>query len=173
MTEQTYNGIGNNISSFANELRLLEAVGAESETSQADLAAQIGVAVGTVNWYLKRWSKKGYIKVQRINRWKWEYLLTPEGIKRKAVLASQYLEASMSLYRRTRVEAKRYIEQVQSAGYEQVSIDDSSELADICRLTCLELGMEIVQVEDSDVQVPTFRADGFSLELVWPEGTLK
>jgi len=41
------------------ELQLLEALAQEPETTQADLAAQAGVAVGTVNWYLKRWTDKG------------------------------------------------------------------------------------------------------------------
>ena len=65
------------------ELRLLEAVEAQPETTQADLATQVGVAVGTVNWYLKRWSAKGYLKVKRIGRWQWRYLLTPQGMARK------------------------------------------------------------------------------------------
>ncbi|MEZ4663124.1 MAG: winged helix-turn-helix transcriptional regulator [Caldilineaceae bacterium] len=88
----------------ANELQLLEALADTPETSQADLAARVGVAVGTVNWYLKRWSQKGYIKIRRIGRWQWSYLLTPEGMAQKARLASAYLEASLSLYRQMRME---------------------------------------------------------------------
>ena len=66
--------------SSENELQLLEALEASPETTQAELAAQVGVAVGTVNWYLKRWSKKGYVKVSRMGRWNWHYLLTAEGL---------------------------------------------------------------------------------------------
>ena len=33
------------------ELELLEALETEPETTQADLAVKVGVAVGTVNWY--------------------------------------------------------------------------------------------------------------------------
>ena len=50
------------------ELELLEALEEEPETSQADLAVKVGVAVGTVNWYLKRWAAKGYVKIIRIGR---------------------------------------------------------------------------------------------------------
>ena len=32
------------------ELQLLEALASDPETTQADLAARVGVAVGTVNW---------------------------------------------------------------------------------------------------------------------------
>ena len=41
------------------KLQLLEALEADPETTQADLATRAGVAGGTVNWYLKRWSAKG------------------------------------------------------------------------------------------------------------------
>ncbi len=84
------------------ELHLLEALAQEPETTQADLAAQAGVAVGTVNWYLKRWTAKGYIKVKRIGRWRWRYLLTPQGMAEKSLLAKKYVEASMRIYRNTR-----------------------------------------------------------------------
>ena len=55
--------------SSEHELQLLEALESSPETTQAELAAQVGVAVGTVNWQTKRWSKKGYVKVSRIGRW--------------------------------------------------------------------------------------------------------
>jgi DNA-binding MarR family transcriptional regulator len=150
----------------ANELQLLEALENSPETTQADLAAQLGVAVGTINWYLKRWSNKGYVKISRINRWKWSYLLTPEGIARKARLASEYVEASMRLYRRTREEAKRLLGDVRAAGYNQVVIEGEGEIAEICRLTCLELGVQIV---DTKAAVsPSLQIDGTRLALVWP-----
>ena len=56
------------------KLELLEALEADPETTQAHLATQVGVAVGTVNWYLKRWAAKGYVKIRRIGRWRWRYV---------------------------------------------------------------------------------------------------
>ena len=35
---------------------------------QAGLAAQLGVAFGTINWYLKRLIKKGYAKTKQLER---------------------------------------------------------------------------------------------------------
>jgi hypothetical protein len=60
-------------------LRLLEALAEEPEIRQVDLAARLGMAVGTVNWLLKRLTAKGYVKVKRIGQWHWRYLLTPPG----------------------------------------------------------------------------------------------
>jgi DNA-binding MarR family transcriptional regulator len=50
------------------ELILLEEIEHDPDVSQASLAAQLGVAVGTVNWHLKRLIAKGYIKVKRAQR---------------------------------------------------------------------------------------------------------
>ena len=150
-----------------NELQLLEALEAAPETTQADLAAQLGVAVGTVNWYLKRWAHKGYVKIRRINRWRWSYLLTPEGMAHKARLARLYVEASMSLYRRTRAEARQLLSEAKAAGYEQVIIDGHGEIADICRLTSLEMQMSCAS--DLDDPLPVIHVDGVSLSLAWPD----
>ncbi|MGB0383324.1 MAG: winged helix-turn-helix domain-containing protein [Ardenticatenaceae bacterium] len=151
------------------ELQVLDILEREPEISQADLAARAGVAVGTVNWYLKRWSKKGYVKIKRIDRWHWSYLLTPTGMARKTRLASEYIEASMGLYRRTRSEAKRLLGEVRSAGYSQVIIDGEGEIAEICQLTCLEAGLTVVDAERGVADVPVVRVEGRKLTLRLPD----
>ena len=148
------------------ELQLLEALEAAPETSQADLATQVGVAVGTVNWHLKRWAAKGYLKIKRIGRWRWRYLLTPTGMKEKTRLAGEYLEASMSLYRRTRTEAKHLLRQVKEAGHDQVKLDGTGDIAEIAKLTCLELGMRVLP-HSEDTSVPVLLVNGTTLELIW------
>lgn len=149
------------------ELQLLEALEAEPETTQADLAARAGVAVGTVNWYLKRWSSKGFVVVKRINRWRWRYLLTPQGMAEKGRLATKYVEASMWIYRHSREQAKELLQQVQSAGYDEVVIDGDGDIADVCRLTCLEYGLK--HSLGSDGSRPLIIITGYELDLLWPE----
>ena len=154
--------------SVENELHLLEALDGTPETTQATLASQVGIAVGTVNWYLKRWSAKGYVKIKRIDRWRWRYLLTPEGISHKAVLARKYVNASMKLYRRTREEARRLLMQVQEAGYDKVIIEGSGEIAEICALTCLEFSITNLKHEIPTEQIPVLKESGTNLTLVIP-----
>ena len=49
----------------ARDLQLLEHIEIDPDISQASLAANLGVAIGTVNWHLKRLVAKGYVKVRR------------------------------------------------------------------------------------------------------------
>ena len=43
------------------ELALLESIESDPDVTQASLATQLDVAVGTVNWHIKRLIEKGYI----------------------------------------------------------------------------------------------------------------
>ena len=151
------------------EYHLLEAIEAAPDSTQAELAAQVGVAVGTVNWYLKRWSQKGYVKAKRMGRWNWNYLLTPEGMARKARLAREYVDASLSLYRRTRDDAKRLGATILARGYSAVFIADEGEIGEIFRLTCLELQLTPLTVDDG--AVPVIDVDGTRLAVRWPPDT--
>ena len=69
------------------ELTLLENIENDPNVNQSTLATQLGVAVGTVNWHLKRLIAKGYVKVKRAERKKLRYIITPEGIALRARLA--------------------------------------------------------------------------------------
>lgn len=126
------------------ELTLLERVESDPDVNQATLANQLGVAVGTVNWHLKRLVAKGYVKVQRAERKKLRYIITPEGIALRARLTLDYIERSFELYRRTRERIKEHATAIRTAGHGQVRIVGEGDVADICRLTCLEQGLTVV-----------------------------
>jgi DNA-binding MarR family transcriptional regulator len=125
------------------ELSLLEQIEHDPDVTQASLAAQLGVAVGTVNWHLKRLVAKGYVKVKRAQRRKLRYIITPEGIAFRARLTVNYIENSLRLYRRTRQRVLELLNEVQQAGFHQICIDGEGDIADICRLTCLEQGITV------------------------------
>lgn len=143
------------------ELTLLENIENDPDVNQATLASQLGVAVGTVNWHLKRLIAKGYVKVKRAERKKLRYIITPEGIALRARLAVDYVEHSFSLYRKTRQRVNEHLKAVEAAGYKQVRVAGKGDIADICRLTCIEHGIEVV----SDRDAPTLQVEGFKVLL--------
>jgi predicted transcriptional regulator len=143
------------------ELSLLEEIEHDPNVNQSTLATQLGVAVGTVNWYLKRLIAKGAVKVSRAERKKLRYIITPEGIALRTRLAVNYVEHSLSLYRRTRQRVKEHIAEVRRAGYDRVRILGEGDVADICRLTCLEQNIAVVQ----DEKAPALVLDGHKIRL--------
>jgi DNA-binding MarR family transcriptional regulator len=151
------------------QLQILETLEAEPEITQADLASRVGVAVATVNWYLQKWTKKGLVKVKKIDRWRWKYLLTPQGVAEKTRLAGKYIETSFRIYRRSREEAREILEEVKAVGYDQVCIVDQGEIAEICALTCLEMGIEVVINTEDALEIPTISLNGTRLVLHFPD----
>ncbi|MCK5646544.1 MAG: winged helix-turn-helix transcriptional regulator [Anaerolineales bacterium] len=127
------------------ELGLLEEIERDPDTTQASMADRLGVAVGTVNWHVKRLIAKGYVKVKRAERRKLRYIITPEGIAERAKLTVAYIENSMHLYRQTRQQAVQVLQQARERGFNQVMIQGDGDIADVCRLTSIEQGMSVVE----------------------------
>jgi DNA-binding MarR family transcriptional regulator len=155
----------------AREMVLLEQIEVDPDVTQASLATQLDVAVGTVNWHLKRLIAKGYVKVKRAERRKLRYIITPEGIAFRARLTIDYIEQSLLLYRNTRLKVRDLLADVKRAGYDCVRIEagevssSPADIADICRLTCLEQGINIV----TDSGAPILEVRGHKVFLRFEE----
>ena len=86
-------------------MRLLEA---NPDLTQRDLAKQLYVSVGGLNYCLKALIQKGWVKMhnfgQSKNKLGYVYLLTPAGVAEKAVLTSQFLHRKMNEYEALKAE---------------------------------------------------------------------
>lgn len=151
----------NSSADLQRDLALLETIEQDPDVTQATLATQLGVAVGTINWHLKRLIEKGYVKIKRAERKKLRYIITPEGIALRARLTVDYIEQQFLLYRNTRQRVKEYLEQVRRAGHHAVRLIGEGDVADICRLSCLEMGLTIVE----DGNAPVLEVVGLKVVL--------
>jgi DNA-binding MarR family transcriptional regulator len=133
----------------ARDLVILEQIEQNPDATQASLAGQLGVAVGTINWHIKRLIAKGYVKVHHAERRKLRYLITPEGIALRAHLTIHYIETSFRVYRLVRERMVTALDEVRAAGYDCVRLaGETGDVADVCRLTCMEQGVSITASSD-------------------------
>ncbi|MBT3322832.1 MAG: winged helix-turn-helix transcriptional regulator [Anaerolineae bacterium] len=131
------------------ELTLLEQIEQDPDITQASLATQLGVAVGTVNWHIKRLIEKGYVKVKRAERRKLRYIITAEGIALRARLTVDFIDQSFKFYRLIRQRVQAELDILNEKGYENVRVSGNGEVAEICKLTCLEAGITVVDDESA------------------------
>ena len=131
------------------DLTILEQIQINPDATQASLATQLGVAVGTINWHIKRLVAKGYVKARRVSRRKLRYIITPEGLSLRAHLTLDYIETSFKLFRLVRQRMQEVLVEVHSAGYNAVRLEGNGDVADVCRLTCLEQGIQLVEDNNS------------------------
>jgi EPS-associated MarR family transcriptional regulator len=83
-------------------LRVLRALEANPELSQRQLAAELGVSLGGVNYALKALVERGFVKADNFrksgSKVAYLYLLTPQGVAEKASLATAFLGRKLEEY---------------------------------------------------------------------------
>ncbi|MBX3047235.1 MAG: winged helix-turn-helix domain-containing protein [Anaerolineales bacterium] len=151
------------------EYRLLEAIAEDETITQAGLASRLGMAIGSVNWYIKRLISRGYLKATRMDRTRLRYNLTGEGMRAFQRNATQYVKDSLKVYHGLREQAKDLIASMQAKGIESVYIDGSDPELDIFRLSCLETG-GLALDEQPGKYIIRMRDGAYSLERSKPAG---
>ena len=125
------------------EYELLNEIAQDSLVTQASLAKRLDIAVGSVNWYIKRLVKRGYVKVSHLDRTRLQYDLTPEGMSVFTERALQYAKDSLKVYRSFRQQAQSIVSELQAQGITQVRLQGNDEMMDILRLTCIEANISL------------------------------
>ena len=149
------------------EYALLNEIAQDSKVTQANLSARLGIAVGSVNWYIKRLIHRGWVKVSRLDRTRLKYDLTPEGMTVFTQRAMLYARDSLKTYTSLRGKAKSLVLDLKRQGIPSVYLDGDDELMDILRLTCIENGLLVL---DSPTDV-ILRTSGQGYEMIrQPEG---
>lgn len=74
----------------------------QPDTTQRELAEQLGVSVGGINYCLRALADKGLVKMANFanskNKFGYVYVLTPAGLIEKAELTSRFLKRKMQEY---------------------------------------------------------------------------
>lgn len=149
-------------SDLQHDLTILEKIEQNPDSTQASLADQLGVAVGTINWHIKRLIDKGYVKVRRAERRKLRYIITPEGIALRARLTVDYIQTSFHMYRLVRERALESLSEVRRTGWDRVRVQGDGDVAEVVRLTCLEQGFTL----QDDGNIPELKIEGLKVILV-------
>jgi EPS-associated MarR family transcriptional regulator len=78
------------------------------DLTQRELAKKIGLSIGGLNYCLKGLISKGFVKMGNFqkskNKFKYVYLLTPQGFAEKASLTSRFLQRKLEEYEALRLE---------------------------------------------------------------------
>lgn len=135
------------------EYDLLNEIGQNPLVTQANLSKRLGIAVGSVNWYIKRLIHRGWIKVSHLDRTRLKYDLTREGMSVFTQRALLYARDSLKIYGDFRKKAKVLVAELQQKGIKQVYLegDNEDEILDILRLTCIEAGILLSETPEGIV----------------------
>ena len=83
-------------------LEVMRVIEANPEMSQREIAREIGVSLGGVNYAMKALVERGLVKAKNFgrsdNKLGYVYVLTPAGIKQKSELAATFLSRKLAEY---------------------------------------------------------------------------
>jgi len=127
------------------EYDLLNEIGQDPMVTQANLSQRLGIAVGSVNWYIKRLIHRGWVKVSHLDRTRLKYDLTKEGMSVFTQRALLYARDSLKVYNNFRKKAKALVAELQQKGIQQVYLEgrNEDEILDILSLTCIEANIQL------------------------------
>ena len=131
-------------------LGLLSSVESDGERSQRRIAAELGIALGLVNAYLKRCIKKGLVKVHDVPARRYAYYLTPYGFAEKSRLTVQYLSDSFSFFRQAKADCTHVFRSARELNFQNLVLSGKSDLAEIAILSAVDCGVSIVAILDEN-----------------------
>ena len=87
----------------SDEFELLRKIGVNPNSSQRDLAEQLGFSLGKLNYCLKALQKKGLVKLQNFqkkeNKMRYlQYVVTPKGVAERTKLTINFMKRKMKEY---------------------------------------------------------------------------
>ena len=90
---------------------LLRKIKKRPESTQRELASQLGFSLGKINYCLKSLKKKGHIKLKNFqnnkNKINYAYILTPRGLAIKTQLTVNFMKRKMKEYDELSKELKK------------------------------------------------------------------
>ena len=92
-------------------LNILRKIKDKPETSQRELAEELGFSLGKLNYCLKALKNKGLVKIKNFeknpNKINYIYVLTPKGIAEKTKLTINFMKRKMKEYEELKKEIKK------------------------------------------------------------------
>jgi DNA-binding MarR family transcriptional regulator len=135
--------------------RLLAAIEADQHQSQRSLARRLGIALGLTNLLLRRFVRKGWVRMIHIRSNRVRYLLTPTGIAEKARMSRDSLQYSVRFYADARNRIREQFAQIglngkpdgeAASGERRIVFLGAGEVAEIGYVCLQETDLQLIGV---------------------------
>ncbi len=92
----------NTMSDNQDQFNVLRKIRSKPNSSQRELASELGFSLGKLNYCLRALKDKGLIKIQNFqkdpNKLRYAYILTPKGVAAKSKITLNFMKRKMREY---------------------------------------------------------------------------
>lgn len=138
------------------QYNILQSIENEERISQRQLSLQLGINVASVNFALKKLTKKGLVKMLGANPRRIRYILTPKGIAEKTQLAYKFFDRNFHFYKAVRSEVENKINSIPFHGKNSIAIYGVTDLMEMVYLVIQDKELDLVAIIDNETKIRIF-----------------
>ena len=95
----------------SDQFNVLRKIKSKPNSSQRELASELGFSLGKLNYCLKALKEKGLIKIKNFqrnpNKLRYAYILTPKGVSAKTKITLNFMKRKMKEYDELKAEIEQ------------------------------------------------------------------
>ena len=96
------------------ELKILSKIEESENLSQRMISKDLNVALGLANSLIKKFVKKGFLKLKEAPMKRYLYYLTPKGLVEKTKLTKEFLETSLFFFKKSKEEYENEFKKIKN-----------------------------------------------------------
>ena len=123
------------IKSIENQLKLFNKLTGKGNQTQRSISKELNVALGVANTMIKRFVKKGLLKLNEAPMKRYLYYVTTKGFVEKARLIKEFVHSSLDFYRKAKIEFEKIFTEIKKSKYKTIILTGTGELTEIAILS--------------------------------------
>ena len=135
------------------EIKLLDKLLESKNHTQRSISKDLGVALGVANALIKKFMKKGLLKLSSAPVKRYFYYVTTKGFVEKAKLRKEYIHSSLDFYRKVRSEYEKIFIKYKN---KKIILVGTGELCEIAILSANFTESNIVSIFDPSYKEKRF-----------------
>lgn len=148
------------------DLRLLEELGRNPIISQRELSRKFNIALGVTNACLKRMVKKGWIRIQGLNRRRIGYYLTPRGFAEKTKLTFHMISYTVQHYSELKKMISTGLVEMERGGKKRIVFYGISDEMEVAYITLQGVSLQLIGIVEDDEKMKPQIIFGYEIEPV-------
>ncbi|OHB98717.1 MAG: hypothetical protein A2Z57_01720 [Planctomycetes bacterium RIFCSPHIGHO2_12_39_6] len=141
------------------QYNILQSIENGEQISQRQLSSQMGINVASINFALKKLTKRGLVKMLGVNSRRMKYILTPKGIAEKTQLAYKFFDRNFHFYKAVRKDVENKINSISFNGGNgnRVALYGVTDLMELAYLVIQDKEeLDLVAIVDDETKIRIF-----------------
>ena len=138
------------------QYNILQSIENGEQISQRQLSSQLGINVASINFAIKKLTKRGFVKMLGANPRRMRYILTPKGITEKTQIAYKFFDRNFHFYKAVRKDVEDKIGSIPFNDKKRVALYGVTDLMELAYLVIQDKELELVAIVDDETKIRIF-----------------